>query len=135
MEGGETQLDGRFVLLVELCEQGDLLAMVEASEAAGAVLDPLFVQRVVVQMLLAVAHMHSLQIAHRDLKLSNVYITSTGDVKVQPAGAMLKMRLRLRRELTLQSNTKPDDPMTDGCGVKCAWRFGWLVFGSWQTLA
>lgn len=88
------------MLVIELCDQGDLVRMLEASEAAGATLDPLFVQRVVVQLLLAVAHMHSLQIAHRDLKLSNVYITSSGDVKVRPSCEMLKMRLRLRRELT-----------------------------------
>ena len=39
-----------------------------------------------VQLLLALAYMHSKSVAHRDVKLKNVFMTETFDVKVRLAG-------------------------------------------------
>ncbi|KAG1666677.1 hypothetical protein FOA52_013589 [Chlamydomonas sp. UWO 241] len=66
------------------CEQGDLQAAVERCK--GVHFDEQQLRRWLAQMLLALQYMQSKHVLHRDLKTSNIFLTSAGDVQVGDFG-------------------------------------------------
>ena len=81
---------GRLGIVMENCPLGDLTNLVNHlkqrsdmnHELVTGLPEDLLAQ-IFVQILLALKQMHDLGMAHRDLKLANVYLMGTGDVKVR----------------------------------------------------
>ena len=68
------RLEEEYVLFLELCPLGDLFDLVIDS---GGLLEPQGT-RLFGQLLSAVSHCHSLGVAHRDIKLENILLSSAG---------------------------------------------------------
>lgn len=89
---------GRLGIVMENCPLGDLTNLVNHlkqrsdmnHELVTGLPEDLLAQ-IFVQILLALKQMHDLGMAHRDLKLANVYLMGTGDVKVGDFGTCRKM--------------------------------------------
>ena len=83
----EAFLDHKYVhLVVEYCKDGDLyskLELVGRFKEADA-------KRIVRQCLLALSHLHSQNIAHRDVKLENILVNGE-DIKLIDFGISLLM--------------------------------------------
>ncbi|XP_071823810.1 serine/threonine-protein kinase Nek11-like isoform X2 [Apostichopus japonicus] len=68
-------LDGEFFCIItEYCEGGDLDDMITATKKAGKSLDQSLIMDWFVQLTLAVQHMHSRRVLHRDLKTRNIFL-------------------------------------------------------------
>jgi len=76
------ETSAQVIFVLELCTGGDLLRLVKRRRAlAEGCARVLFAQ-----LMSAVAHMHSVSVAHRDLKLENLLLCSNGRLKVADFG-------------------------------------------------
>lgn len=65
-------------LFMDLCERGDLLDYIELSGPLSDAKSRHFFQQIVS----AVEYLHSLNIAHRDLKCENILMSSKNNIKI-----------------------------------------------------
>mmetsp|Transcript_12510 Transcript_12510/g.23934 ORF Transcript_12510/g.23934 Transcript_12510/m.23934 type:complete len:223 (+) Transcript_12510:1-669(+) len=85
--------NGRYIIVLELCELQDLQFMLNVSKMgvgcmkSGTSLRPDFLGKVVLELCLAVQHMHQQSIVHRDIKLSNIFLNNMMDVKLGDFGS------------------------------------------------
>ena len=77
----DAPLVDRHVLFLEMCAGGDLLDRVLDSGGLGDAQG----RGLFAQLAAAVAHCHSCNVAHRDIKLENVMLTASGQQSLQPA--------------------------------------------------
>eukprot|EP00241_Pyramimonas_parkeae_P004517 CAMPEP_0114243234 /NCGR_PEP_ID=MMETSP0058-20121206/10672_1 /TAXON_ID=36894 /ORGANISM="Pyramimonas parkeae, CCMP726" /LENGTH=918 /DNA_ID=CAMNT_0001356043 /DNA_START=298 /DNA_END=3054 /DNA_ORIENTATION=- len=84
---------GRYIIVLELCQMQDLQLMVNIAKMGvgglngGGSLHVDFLGKVVLQLCLAVKHVHEQSFVHRDIKLSNIYLDNMMDVKLGDFGA------------------------------------------------
>lgn len=71
--------NGQLMLVTEYCSLGDLQQHLNELRFPFS---EQFVRSMLLQLALAVSHMHMHTVAHRDIKPSNIYITAEGIVKV-----------------------------------------------------
>lgn len=76
--------DGTLYIVMEMCEDGDLTAMIK--ERRGHLLPEDDVMRIFVQICLGLAHTHSEEVLHRDLKPSNILLSKGNIVKLADFG-------------------------------------------------
>ncbi|KAK3236838.1 hypothetical protein CYMTET_53047 [Cymbomonas tetramitiformis] len=68
------------------CEAGDLSTYLQRKHKNKQLLSEAQVQKWYAQLLLGIEYLHSRNILHRDLKSSNVFLTSSGDVRIGDFG-------------------------------------------------
>ena len=78
---GYAEQDMSYLLFLELCPLGDLLNLV----LDGGV-DQRLARRLFSQLLSAVAHCHGRGVAHRDIKLDNILMAGSGDLRLCDLG-------------------------------------------------
>ena len=67
------------LMLTEYCSGGTLFDCLQEAERRHAMLPASFISHSLQQIAAALAHCHSLQLAHRDVKLTNMYRTRSPD--------------------------------------------------------
>ena len=77
---GEASMD--IYIVMEFADGGDVAEKVKACVKARQRLDENLVWSYFIQMLEGIAHLHSKQILHRDLKTANMFLTLDGHVKI-----------------------------------------------------
>jgi len=74
------------VIVMEHCAGGDLSKLVKTSKEAGCFLPEELIAKWFTQLGSALQYLHSNKVLHRDIKSSNIYITSEGDLKIGDFG-------------------------------------------------
>lgn len=83
----ESFIDGGwFCILMDYCEGGDLTKQIEQAKRKGQRIPEDQIVRWMTQALLALKYIHEKHVLHRDLKSSNFFISSSGNVKLGDFG-------------------------------------------------
>lgn len=69
-------------LVMEYADAGDLLEKITFYRKKGSYMSEAFIWNLVVQLSQGLKCLHNLNIVHRDMKSANVFLTSTGEVKL-----------------------------------------------------
>ena len=77
---------GNLHICMEYADGGDLEAFLKKRKARGSLLSESEVLHTFVQIALALKHVHDRKILHRDLKSQNIFLTSSGVVKLGDFG-------------------------------------------------
>ena len=77
-------LQGKLYIVMECCRGGNLHEMIAQGGRQG--LPETVVWRLLIQLLLALRHMHSQRVLHRDIKSLNVFLSESGTVKLGDLG-------------------------------------------------
>ena len=78
--------ENRILIIVEYCNAGDLAGYINACRESNQPFPEPTIAIIILQLLLAVEHMHRRRIIHRDIKSQNVFLSTTGLVKVGDFG-------------------------------------------------
>jgi serine/threonine protein kinase len=81
-----TEHEGRKVLIMEYCDAGDLQFQLSKLREANRRFDEREVRLILLQLILALRHMHNQKMLHRDVKSANVLLYTSGIVKVGDFG-------------------------------------------------
>ncbi|KAI9858971.1 MAG: hypothetical protein M1824_003972 [Vezdaea acicularis] len=95
--------DAHIYLVLEFCSMGDLY---EAIRVGRGPLETEHVREFMLQLVDAVAYMHSMGIYHRDIKPENIFLTQSGSMKLGDFG------LATRDTFTLESTVGSDRYMS-----------------------
>eukprot|EP00744_Colponema_vietnamica_P007735 GILI01011097.1.p1 GENE.GILI01011097.1~~GILI01011097.1.p1 ORF type:complete len:447 (+),score=53.87 GILI01011097.1:261-1601(+) len=74
------------LLIVEYCNAGDLASYISACRETNQPFPEPTIAIIILQLVLALEHMHRRKIIHRDIKSQNVFLSTTGLVKVGDFG-------------------------------------------------
>lgn len=85
---GHIEDDSHFYLLLELCERGELHRYVRENSLFG---NEDALRPFILQIAQGVAYLHELKIIHRDLKLSNILLTTDMKIKIADFGLAKRM--------------------------------------------
>lgn len=77
---------GHLFIQSELCENGNLAQFLEEYGSAHEVLDEARIWKITTEVAAGVAHLHSRNIIHLDLKPANIFITERGHLKIGDFG-------------------------------------------------
>lgn len=79
--------DDTLCIVQEYCDRGDLRQYVALQRAQGVQIREARIRKVVVEVLLALDHIHSFSVVHRDLKPSNLFLRGRNlEVKIGDFG-------------------------------------------------
>jgi serine/threonine protein kinase len=78
--------DGMLVIIMEYADGGDLYKQIKVRQASNKFFKEHEVLFILIQLCLALQHIHSKKMMHRDLKTANVLLTSSGIVKIGDFG-------------------------------------------------
>ena len=81
-------------IVMEYADSGDLGKLIKSQQQIGIYLKEDIVLNWFVQLCYALKYLHEKKIIHRDLKLSNVFLCSSGDVKLGDFGIAKKLNSR-----------------------------------------
>eukprot|EP00906_Rhabdomonas_costata_P011443 RCo016311 len=97
------QVDDMLYIILEYADGGDLHGAIKRQSSLPG--NPLFPEQQVrswfVQLCLALQELHSRKILHRDLKTRNVFLTSTGQIKLGDFGLSTVLKNTLAQANTL----------------------------------
>lgn len=79
-------VEGTLLIVMEFADGGDLYKQIKARQATQRYFKEHEILFIFVQLCLALEHIHSKKMMHRDLKTANVLLTSTGLVKLGDFG-------------------------------------------------
>ncbi|KAJ8599475.1 hypothetical protein CTAYLR_009542 [Chrysophaeum taylorii] len=88
-----------FFLVMEYADGGDLAGSIERRQASLAHWSEGEAMMIFVQLLLALRHVHSRRIVHRDVKTGNVFLTKEGVVKLGDFGVSRRLEVGEATEL------------------------------------
>jgi serine/threonine protein kinase len=91
------EADGSILLVVELALGGDLALQLQARAQNRAFFKRSEALVVFCQIFLAIDYIHSCKMLHRDIKAENIFVTTTGVLKVGDFGFTRKYELTLSR--------------------------------------
>lgn len=77
---------GALCIVMEFADGGDLHAKIKANRKAGSHLPEDLILDMFTQTALGLKHVHDQKILHRDLKTQNIFLTSSGDVRLGDFG-------------------------------------------------
>lgn len=86
--------DDRVYVVMELCPKGDLRSLInefKALEKKDAILNPLRIMKIFIQILLGLEVLHHNRIIHRDLKPENVFLDKDDNVKIGDFGCSIQL--------------------------------------------
>ena len=78
--------DGTLIIVMEYADGGDLYKQIKVRQQGNKLFKEHEVLFILVQLCLALHHVHSKKMMHRDLKTANVLLTSSGIVKIGDFG-------------------------------------------------
>lgn len=78
--------DGMLIIIMEYCEEGDLGFHIKRKIAKNEHFPENVILNWFLQILLALTHVHGKHIIHRDIKTTNIFLTSNGTVKLGDFG-------------------------------------------------
>jgi NIMA (never in mitosis gene a)-related kinase len=78
--------DGTFIIIMEYCEEGDLAFHVSRMKKKGENFSEDLILNWFLQLAFALSYIHDKKILHRDLKTSNIFLSSSGFVKIGDFG-------------------------------------------------
>ena len=73
---------GSLCLVMEYADEGDLYHRILSYQKKGCYMSESFIWKLLTQLVKGLKALHDLQILHRDLKSANVFLTSSGGVKL-----------------------------------------------------
>ncbi|KAJ2849183.1 serine/threonine protein kinase [Coemansia erecta] len=101
------ETDRRCYVVMEACSV-DLLSMIQSHTATfGTCMDDDVLDGYFAQLVRGVQYLHSIGVAHRDLKLDNVCVTEQGIVKIVDFGCATLFRRRVHRQQQQQQQQQP----------------------------
>jgi len=95
---------------MEYCDGGDLARYIKTKKDAGQPFTESQVMDFFAQIVLAVAHMHSISVLHRDLKTQNVFLSRRSVVKVGDFGIAKVLEGSVEQAKTVLGTVRPDLP-------------------------
>ena len=78
--------EGYLIIIMEYCEEGDLFYHIEQQKKQNQFFPEKMVLNWFLQAVMAVEFIHKNHILHRDLKTSNIFLTSCGSIKIGDFG-------------------------------------------------
>ncbi|GAA5876049.1 hypothetical protein JCM3774_004488 [Rhodotorula dairenensis] len=111
---------GHLFIQTELCPAGNLAYWLEEYGAEHEQLDEARLWKILTELAAGVAHMHSRNVLHLDLKPANVFITDKGHLKIGDFG--LATRWPRADPLSIISGAAVKSPGWDGLRVDTVWR-------------
>ena len=111
---------GHLFIQTELCPAGNLAYWLEEYGAEHEQLDEARLWKIVTELAAGVAHMHSRNVLHLDLKPANVFITDKGHLKMGDFG--LATRWPRADPLSIISGAAVQSPGWEGLRVDTVWR-------------
>ena len=78
--------DGFFIIVMEYCEEGDLAYHIKKRREQKEYFNEDLIKNWFLQILFALFFIHEKKILHRDIKASNIFLTSLGTVKLGDFG-------------------------------------------------
>lgn len=83
--------EGKLYLITEYCEKGDLTSYIEGQ--MGVPLSEGKIWKVALQVLCGLAHLHAMNIIHRDIKCRNIFLTRDCNAKIGDFGVLAQTHL------------------------------------------
>ncbi|GAA5987874.1 hypothetical protein JCM10908_007252 [Rhodotorula pacifica] len=111
---------GHLFIQTELCPAGNLAYWLEEYGADHEQLDEARLWKILTELAAGVAHMHSRNVLHLDLKPANVFITDKGHLKIGDFG--LATRWPRADPLSIISGAAVKSPGWEGLRVDTVWR-------------
>ena len=88
-----------FNIVTEFCSNGDLADVIYDKREANLSFSTTEKSKIVVQLVEAIKQLHSLNIAHRDIKSPNIFVTESNDFKLGDFGLSVVIRNKTRQRL------------------------------------
>ncbi|KAJ3437613.1 camk family protein kinase [Anaeramoeba flamelloides] len=90
-----------FIIVMEFANGGDLREKIERQKDLGQYFSEDEILETFIQICLALQHIHSKKIIHRDLKLANIFLTKSGQIKVGDFGISKLLQSTLEKAKTV----------------------------------
>ena len=78
--------EGYLIIIMEYCEEGDIFYHIQQQKKQNQYFPEKVVLNWFLQAVMAVEYIHRNQVLHRDLKTSNIFLTSCGSIKIGDFG-------------------------------------------------
>ncbi len=118
------ETDAHVYIVLEFCEQGDLY---EAIRMGHGPLETEHVRRFMLELVDAVAYMHSKGIYHRDIKPENIFLTQPGSMKLGDFGLATTEHWTFETAVGSDRYMSPEQYDSDGAGYSPAQADIWAI--------
>lgn len=118
------ETDAHLYLVLEYCEQGDLY---EAIRAGHGPLETEHVRRFMLELVDAVAHIHSKGIYHRDIKPENIFLGKDGAMKLGDFGLATTDKWTFETSVGSDRYMSPEQYDSAGAGYSPAQADVWAI--------
>ncbi|KAH8879408.1 kinase-like protein [Thozetella sp. PMI_491] len=118
------ETDAHVYLVLEFCEQGDLY---EAIRMGHGPLETEHVRRFMLELVDAVAYMHSKGVYHRDIKPENVFLSQSGSMKLGDFGLATTEHWTFETAVGSDRYMSPEQYDSDGAGYSPAQADIWAI--------
>ncbi|OLN81660.1 Serine/threonine-protein kinase ksp1 [Colletotrichum chlorophyti] len=118
------ETDAHIYLVLEFCPQGDLY---EAIRNGHGPLETEHVRRFMLQLVDAVAYIHSKGVYHRDIKPENIFLTKSGEMKLGDFGLATTENWTLENTVGSDRYMSPEQYDSAGAGYSPAQADIWAI--------
>jgi serine/threonine protein kinase len=118
------ETDAHVYIVLEFCSRGDLY---EAIRSGSGPLETEHVRRFMLELVDAVAYMHSKGIYHRDIKPENIFLTESGSMKLGDFGLATTDKWSFETTVGSDRYMSPEQYDSDGAGYSPAQADIWAI--------